>query len=149
MANVVAIIKDEEDAFLKTWVSGAKLMATIVKDVKAKGGKIVSGEDAAKLYQSAGFPVDLTRLMAEEEGLTVDEAAFEKAQKAHQEASKGSGSSSDAAIKIVLETAQTSILEKEKQVAPTDDSIKYEDISSGVEGLKIKAIFNGKGSVLQ
>ena len=41
MKNVVAIIKDEEDAFLKTWVTGAKLMASIVKDVKAKGGKVI------------------------------------------------------------------------------------------------------------
>ena len=85
-------------------VTGAKLMSTIVKDVKAKGGKVVSGEDAARLYQSAGFPVDLTRLMAEEEGLTVDEQAFEKAQKAHQEASKGDGKSSSGGVKIVLET---------------------------------------------
>ncbi len=143
MEHVMAIMKDEEDAFLKTWVTGAKLMSTIVKDVKAKGGKVVSGEDAARLYQSAGFPVDLTRLMAEEEGLTVDEQAFEKAQKAHQEASKGDGKSSSGGVKIVLETAETSILEKDKQVGPTDDSLKYGDVSGKIDGLKVKAIFNG------
>ena len=82
--------------------------------------------------------------MAEEEGLTVDEDAFEKQQEVHREASKGAGSGgSSSATKIVLETAETSILEKDKKVLPTDDSLKYGDISSKIDGLTIKAIFDG------
>ena len=77
-------------------------MTSIVKEVKAKGGKVISGKDAARLYQSGGFPFDLTRLMAEEEGLTVDEDAFEKQQEVHREASKGTGSGGSSATKIVL-----------------------------------------------
>jgi alanyl-tRNA synthetase len=143
LENVVAIIKDEELSFLSTWAAGEKRFNAIADEMKKAGKTIVSGKDAADLYQSAGFPVDLTRLMAEDQGMTVDEKGFEEAQKVHQEASKGTKTAGDGQVKLVLETAQTHELEKTMNIAGTDDSLKFES-NLTADGLTLQAIYNGE-----
>jgi alanyl-tRNA synthetase len=134
----------EETAFLANWVQGEQQFGKIVKRLKDEGKTVIPGEDAAFLYQSGGFPVDLTRIMAEDAGMTVDEEGFMKAQAAHVEASKGESKVGDGSKVIVLETAHMAILQKQKNVGGTDDSIKY---NLGTEGKpvasKIMAIFDG------
>jgi alanyl-tRNA synthetase len=73
------VIKGEEERFLKTLDQGIDLFDRLVKDVSARGGRVIDGEDAFRLYDTYGFPVDLTRIMAEEKNMTVDMAGFEKA----------------------------------------------------------------------
>jgi alanyl-tRNA synthetase len=73
------VIKGEEERFLKTLDQGIDLFDRLVKDVTVKEERIISGEDAFRLYDTYGFPVDLTRVMAEEQNMTVDMAGFEKA----------------------------------------------------------------------
>jgi alanyl-tRNA synthetase len=82
---VIKVVKEEEDAFLRTLGSGLKKMDDII--VKVGGGEIVitghaptviiSGKDAFELNDTYGFPIDLTRLIASENNLLVDEAGFE------------------------------------------------------------------------
>jgi alanyl-tRNA synthetase len=147
MDNVTAIIKDEESSFLSTWEDGAKRFNSIAAAMQKAGSTVVSGKEAANLYQSFGFPVDLTRLMAEDKGLTVDEDGFEKAQKLHQEASKGNKASGDGEVKLVLEAAQTNELEKVMQVGGTDDSPKYIRDKLTIDGIAVQAIFDGEAFV--
>lgn len=68
------VIKEEEDAFLHTLGKGLKRIDDIVKSNK---GKIIGGQEAFELYDTYGFPIDLTRLIAAENGLSIDEPAFE------------------------------------------------------------------------
>jgi alanyl-tRNA synthetase len=76
---VTKVIKEEEDAFLRTLDKGLKRIDTILEAVKSKksDSNQISGVDAFELLDTYGFPIDLTRLIATENNLTVDEAGFE------------------------------------------------------------------------
>ncbi|MCE5251222.1 alanine--tRNA ligase [bacterium] len=78
------VIRSEEERFLKTLDQGVDLFEGLAADVRSHGVRVISGEDAFRLYDTFGFPVDLTRIMAEEQNLTVDMAAFEKAMEAQR-----------------------------------------------------------------
>ncbi len=78
VAHVVDVIRDEEASFLKTLDRGIRLFDEAAEQaVKHHHGRI-SGEDAFKLHDTYGFPVDLTELMAEERGLTIDFGEYER-----------------------------------------------------------------------
>ena len=70
---IIRVIRNEEEAFEKTIDSGLSLLETMLASVK---DNTLSGEDAFKLYDTYGFPVDLTRDILEEKGLSVDEDRF-------------------------------------------------------------------------
>jgi alanyl-tRNA synthetase len=70
---VARVIKEEEEAFLRTLEKGLKKMDEIIK----QSAKVINGKEAFELYDTYGFPIDLTRLIGSENGLEVDEAAFE------------------------------------------------------------------------
>jgi alanyl-tRNA synthetase len=72
---VTKVVKEEEDAFLRTLDKGLKKIDEIIAVTK---NKIINGTAAFELYDTYGFPVDLTRLIAGEQNLTVDEEAFKK-----------------------------------------------------------------------
>ncbi|MBO8131891.1 MAG: alanine--tRNA ligase [Candidatus Marinimicrobia bacterium] len=76
--HIKRVIKYEEELFNEALDRGLNLFTSIVEKTKSSGGKIINGEDVFKLYDTYGFPVDLTKLMAEEEGLTIDENGFNK-----------------------------------------------------------------------
>ncbi len=73
------VIKEEESAFLRTLANGLKLMEQVVAEAKEKGAKLIDGEVAFKLYDTYGFPLDLTDLIAREQGFTIDQQGFEQA----------------------------------------------------------------------
>ena len=70
------VIKEEEDAFLRTLETGIKLLDKVVADAKAAGKNEISGVDAFTLYDTYGFPIDLTELILKEKGLGVDLDGF-------------------------------------------------------------------------
>ncbi|KNE54528.1 alanine-tRNA ligase [Allomyces macrogynus ATCC 38327] len=119
--TVKSVLDEEEAAFAKTLDRGLKLFDGIL--AKAGNAKTISGADAWRLYDTFGFPVDLTRLMAEEKGMTVDEAAFEAEQaKAKEQSKKRKDQAGDKAIKMdvhAIKEAET------LGFPPTDDSYKY------------------------
>ena len=78
------VIRGEEERFLRTLEQGIDLFDRLVDDVVSRGDRVIGGEDAFRLYDTYGFPVDLTRIMAEEKGMTVDMAAFESAMEAQR-----------------------------------------------------------------
>ncbi len=75
-AYITKVIKVEEENFGRTIDGGLKIFSDMLAAHKAAGETVFSGADAFKLYDTYGFPIDLTHEMAEDEGLTVDEAAF-------------------------------------------------------------------------
>ena len=72
---IVKVIKAEEENFAKTIDTGLSLLEDVLKDLD---GKVLSGEDAFKLQDTFGFPIDLTKELLAEKGYTVDEEAFRK-----------------------------------------------------------------------
>jgi len=73
---VSKVVKEEEDAFLRTLDKGLKRIDDIIGKVE---NKTIAGKDAFELFDTYGFPIDLTRLIAQENNLLVDEAGFEAA----------------------------------------------------------------------
>ena len=70
------VIKEEEEAFLRTLEKGIKLIDQILE--KSQDTKVISGEDAFTLYDTFGFPIDLSELIAKEKGYTIDLEGFER-----------------------------------------------------------------------
>lgn len=75
---VVKVVREEEDAFLRTLDKGLKKIDDIITETKKSNSTTINGKAAFELYDTYGFPIDLTRLIGSENGLVVDEAAFEK-----------------------------------------------------------------------
>ena len=73
---ITKVIRTEEENFARTIDGGMKIYGDMLSAHKAKGETVFSGEDAFKLYDTFGFPIDLTAEMAAEEGMTIDEDAF-------------------------------------------------------------------------
>ncbi len=70
------VTKEEEDAFLRTLETGMKLIEKVISDTKAAGKTVVEGKEAFTLYDTFGFPLDLTELILRENGMTVNEEEF-------------------------------------------------------------------------
>ncbi|MBX3240258.1 MAG: alanine--tRNA ligase [Chitinophagaceae bacterium] len=82
---VARVVKEEEEAFLRTLEKGLKRMDDIVAGLS---GRIIPGREAFELYDTYGFPIDLTRLIAAEKNLAVDEPGFEQEMKQQKERSR-------------------------------------------------------------
>lgn len=74
---VSKVVKEEEEAFLRTLDKGLKKMDEIIKETGSQNSTTINGKAAFELYDTYGFPIDLTRLIGQENNLQVDEAAFE------------------------------------------------------------------------
>lgn len=75
-SNIEKIIKAEEESFNATLDRGIELFEEVSNKVIKANSKVIPGEDVFKLYDTFGFPVDLTNVMAQEKGLSIDEAKF-------------------------------------------------------------------------
>jgi alanyl-tRNA synthetase len=134
------ILNEEELSFSKTLDRGEKLFTQYAIVASKTPEQTLAGKDVWRLYDTYGFPVDLTRLMAQEAGLKIDEAAFEIAKEESRQASKGSGSKNTADL-VKLDVHALSELDANDSVPKTDDSSKF-----GRENVKAKivAIYDGK-----
>ncbi|KFC18978.1 alanine--tRNA ligase [Epilithonimonas lactis] len=74
---VTEVIKSEEESFLKTIENGLIRVEKLIQQTISNGQKVLPSEEVFELYDTYGFPDDLTRIIAEEKGLTIDEAGFE------------------------------------------------------------------------
>jgi alanyl-tRNA synthetase len=79
------VIRAEEENFLQTLDRGIQIFNEVAAKVKAEHQSVITGSDVFKLYDTYGFPMDLTRLMAQEIGLSIDEAGFETLMKEQKE----------------------------------------------------------------
>ncbi|MBB5324842.1 alanyl-tRNA synthetase [Anoxybacillus tepidamans] len=72
------VIKNEEERFHETLHEGLAILASVIQKEKARGSNMISGEDVFRLYDTYGFPVELTEEYAQEEGMNVDHDGFER-----------------------------------------------------------------------
>lgn len=86
--QIQKIVKSEEEGFNATLDRGLEIFEEVVKKVVSNKYKIISGEDVFKLYDTYGFPVDLTALLALERGLKIDEGGFNKLMEEQRERSR-------------------------------------------------------------
>ena len=86
--KILQVISNEEERFMKTLQQGLKEFEKITGNILEHGGKKLSGRLAFKLYDTYGFPIEMTADLAEESGLKVDIAEFEEAYRKHQELSR-------------------------------------------------------------
>ncbi len=77
-AYITRVIRNEEENFAKAIDAGMHIFSDLLAEHQAKGERVFSGADAFKLYDTYGFPIDLTREMVQEQDMTVDEDAFQE-----------------------------------------------------------------------
>ena len=85
---IMKVIEEEEAAFLRTLATGINLLDGVIARTKKEGSNRISGKDAFELYDTFGFPIDLTELIAREQGVDVDLESFEKELQAQKERSR-------------------------------------------------------------
>lgn len=84
------IVRREEETFARTIDAGSNMLDQLLADLKAAGKDTVEGKDIFKLYDTYGFPVELTEELAEDKGFKIDHAGFETAMKEQQERARAS-----------------------------------------------------------
>ncbi len=85
---ILNVISKEEDQFNKTIDQGLGILAEMEGEMKEKGETVLSGDHAFKLYDTYGFPLDLTKEILEEKGISVDEEGFQKAMQVQRETAR-------------------------------------------------------------
>jgi alanyl-tRNA synthetase len=122
--DIKEILNEEEESFSRTLDRGEKIFQEYAQQLKEKGDKVLNGADVWRLYDTYGFPVDLTRIMAEENSLVINESEFEKAQADAKEASKAKKKSGGVEL-LKLDVHDLGKLENMSNVPKTDDKYKY------------------------
>ena len=153
---VLKVIVLEEERFNATIDAGLGILSGIIDELRGSGEKIISGADAFKLYDTFGFPVDLTREIAEEAGLSVDNDAFAalmNEQKERARAARGNISGwSDSSKDIISTLPETEFLGYEKTACEAKllsiiaDGESVDFINEGECSLVFdKTVFYGEG----
>jgi alanyl-tRNA synthetase len=137
--DIKEALDEEEKSFAKSLDRGEVMFEKYANKAKKQGSNDLSGDDVWRLYDTYGFPEDLTKIMAEERGLNINEQDVRDAQEKAREASKGDKKAAAALVK--LDVHDLGALEGMNDVPKTDDSSKYgrENITS-----IIKAIYHNK-----
>ena len=111
---IIKVVKLEEERFNATIDAGLGILSTLISNAKSANVSQISGADAFKLYDTFGFPVDLTREIAEESGLGIDEGEFTSLmneQKARARAARGNISGWSDSSKSLLENLPETVFE--------------------------------------
>jgi alanyl-tRNA synthetase len=120
------VILEEEIAFLRTLENGLKILADIIQN--AGESKIVKGDTVFELYDTFGFPTDLTDLIARENGFTIDQAGFEKAMNVQKERSRNAATSEKSDWITVQEGISTEFLGYD-YMQVTAKILKYREVT--------------------
>jgi alanyl-tRNA synthetase len=144
-ANVEAAILREEEQFGRTLDNGLRILEKAMEDAK---NKIIPGDVAFRLYDTYGFPLDLTQDIVREQNMTVDEAGFEEEMKKQRERGKASWKGGEAAFDkmvddIVKKAGDTKFLGYEFETADTEISVLGKD-----GGIILKLSQNDKGALV-
>ena len=145
---ITKVIRVEEENFAKTIDGGLKIFSDMLEGHKARGEKTFSGADAFKLYDTYGFPIDLTIEMVEEQGMTVDQDEFHKQmEEQRQRARKAREALGDlgwAGVEFGKDVPETkfegytrSAVEDAKVVALVVENEQAEEVMPGVEAIVV------------
>lgn len=123
-AFVAKVVREEEVSFLRTLDKGLKRFEGIKSEMS---GKVIDGQKAFELYDTYGFPLDLTSLIARENGLSVDEAAFQQEMEKQKARSKSAAQQSTGDW-IVVHEADTSVFLGYEQLEATSKITRYREV---------------------
>ena len=126
-SDVKEILNEEEESFSRTLDRGEKMFKVSLERAAEQNSKVLNGTDVWRLYDTFGFPVDLTRIMAFENGLEINEEEFERAKAESKEASKARKSSGSLEL-LKLDVHDLGELEQKAEVPKTDDVYKFGEI---------------------
>ncbi|WP_298503660.1 alanine--tRNA ligase [uncultured Maribacter sp.] len=132
------VIKEEEHSFLKTLDQGLVLLDNVIENTK---GKEVDGAKAFELYDTYGFPIDLTALILGERGYTLDEAGFEKAMLAQKQRSKSASEISKEDWTVLANDSEQEFVGYDRLEADVK-LIKYRKVTSKKGGEQFQMVFN-------
>jgi alanyl-tRNA synthetase len=132
------VIKEEENSFLNTLEQGLVLLDQVVTGTK---GKEVEGRKAFELYDTYGFPVDLTALILEEKGYTLDEKGFEKAMQEQKDRSKSASKTTKEDWTVLSDDSEQEFVGYDFLEADVK-LVKYRKITSKKEGEQYQLVFN-------
>ena len=139
-AHIERVLKAEEEQFAKTLEQGLKILEADLAELK---GNVVPGDVVFKLYDTYGFPMDLTGDIARERELTLDEAGFEKemeAQRVRARAASSFGMDYNALVKVDVPTVFTGYSNTQssaKVVALYKEGVSVQQLAEGEEGVVI------------
>lgn len=156
--RIFKILNAEESKFQETIEQGLGILNSYIEDEKSKNSKILSGEKAFKLYDTYGFPLDLTKEILEEEKMEVDEEAFNKnmqdqkirAREGRNISSAGWSEKNTDYLKALKETEFLGYTENEcvgKVIKLFKDEAEVSTLSQGDRALLVsdKTVFYGEG----
>ncbi len=147
-AYITKVIRTEEENFAKTIDGGMKIFTELLSAHKEKGETVFSGADAFKLYDTYGFPIDLTIEMVEDEGMTLDRKGFDQEMQEQKtrarEARKALGDLGWAGVEFGKDVPSTEFVgydhdsvDDAKVVALVVEGEQAEAMMSGVEGIVV------------
>jgi alanyl-tRNA synthetase len=133
---VEKVIKEEETAFLRTLENGLKRLEGIKVELSSSQNTIISGSVAFELYDTYGFPLDLTALIAKENGLTVDEKGFEEEMAKQKDRSKSAAK---------METGDWQIVSEGSDV----EFVGYDEVKAEAKILRYRSVKNKNKEQIQ
>ena len=132
------VIKEEESSFLSTLEQGLVLLDSVIKSSK---DKTIAGDKAFELYDTFGFPIDLTALILEEKGYRLDTEGFEKALKAQKDRSRAASEVSKDDWNILMNDTEQEFIGYDSLEASVK-LVKYRKVTSKKEGDQYQLVFN-------
>jgi len=142
---VATVVESEEASFGRTLDRGIEIFAAAADRAENTDDKTINGEDAFQLYDTYGFPLDLTQLMAEERGLTVDTAKFNELMEQQRERARAAQKDISGVIKATLSASATATV-----IPATEDTLKYQvdECTANVKGWFDDEDFKDKGEIV-
>ena len=125
---VTKVIKEEEEGFLKTLATGINMLNGIIADTKKKNASKISGKVAFELYDTYGFPLDLTELILRENGLEADTAEFDKEMAAQKDRARNA---------TAIEAGDWVVLDEN---AVKEDFIGYDETEADVNIVRYRTV---------
>ncbi len=140
--RVAAVLKAEEERFGETLEHGMKILGTALDDLARRGGKLLDGATAFTLYDTFGFPLDLTADIARGRNVTVDEAAFETAMEAQRERARAAssfrmGATLDYGGPKTAFRGYDSLSEEAHVLAVYKDGVRVDSLVTGERGIVV------------
>ena len=115
---IIKVIKEEEDAFLRTLDNGIRLLDNAIASARREGKIEISGKEAFTLYDTYGFPLDLTELILKENGMTLDHAGFDE-EMAAQKARARNAAATEATDWVVVREGEPEFVGYDNTSTPT------------------------------
>lgn len=132
------VIKEEENSFLRTLDQGLVLLDTVISNTK---GKEVDGRKAFELYDTYGFPIDLTALILSEKGFMLDEEGFNTAMQEQKDRSKSASATSKEDWTVLMDDVEQEFVGYDLLEADVR-LVKYRKVTSKKEGEQFQMVFN-------